>query len=349
MINITLRIKLRRQIIKIQVLLIFLSGIIFGILIYSNKQSYERSVRDKSSEELNEWGEYFKIAEIKSSIDNNVQQVYFYIPDTKEKVPLIVSLHHWRANYKDYDPISKISYDSKYAYIYPDFRGKMNSPDSCCSDLVISDIDDAIDFALKSGRIDNKRLFLIGLSGGAYTALCSYARSKHLFKKVISWLPVTDLAAWYKENMKRKETYYAKDILACTDSTDDVLNIKEAHSRSPLYFELPIKKYENTILDIYAAVYDGTFNNGTVPVTQSAYYYNKILKDKGVKDNNSLISDEELLDLFKMNPPSKNFGEINDRQIYLRKSSGPVNITFFGEGHNFFPAEYIFQLLKNEY
>ncbi len=339
---------------KIQTFVVFLSGIFIGMFLISNEHSnkslthaYKQYENFKKNKKFNEWPDGFQVVNIASDVDNTVQPAYYYMPNIASAVPLVISLHTWRGDYREYDPVSEFIKDAQYAYIHPNFRGRMNSPKSCCSDLVIADIDMAIDFAISNGNVDPDRIYLIGVSGGAYTALCSYFRSKHVFKKIISWLPITDLEAWYKENLIRKELNFANDILACTNSTEGHLNTPEAHARSPLYFDLPKHRFNNIDLDIYAGVYDGTFGNGTVPVTHAAFFYNNILRNMGIHDANALISDRELLDLFEIKPPNKNLETINGNYVFLKKSIDNISVTFIGNGHDILP-EYIFQQIKSE-
>ena len=339
---------------KLQILIVLISGILIGACLILNESGYKNTAYLLEKIEIykkygrfTEWGKSFQVIKIPSTVDGHQQGAYFYMPNEGSSVPLVVSLHTWRGDYTEYDPVSAFVENSQYAYIHPDFRGKMNSPSSCCSDLVIADIDAAIDFALSTGRVDPERIFLIGVSGGAYTALCSYFRSKHVFKKVISWLPITDLEAWYKQNIVRKEFNFARDIMACTKSKNGILNIAEAHSRSPLYFSAPKERIEAIKLDIYSGVYDGTFGNGTVPVTQASYFYNKLIRNMDTFDADMLVSERELLDLFEIKAADESYGLISGHQILLKKSSGPVSINFFAAGHEKFP-EYVFNVIANE-
>ena len=99
----------------------------------------------------NKWGDSFKIVEIKSPLDGAIQKAYFYPTTKKDPQPLIVNLHTWSNDYTQYDTLSDLSKAKDYNYIHPDFRGANRTKDACCSELVISDIDAAIDFAIKKG------------------------------------------------------------------------------------------------------------------------------------------------------------------------------------------------------
>lgn len=59
---------------------------------------------------------------------------------------------------------AKIGYED-WNYIFPDFRGANNHSESCMSELVVGDVEDAISFALNN--IDDVgKVILIGRSGG---------------------------------------------------------------------------------------------------------------------------------------------------------------------------------------
>ena len=105
---------------------------------------------DKAKEQpnLEKWSDEFEVVEIKSPIDGETQKAYFYKTTSSEPQPLIVSLHTWSFDYTQYDSINIQSVEKDLNYIHPDFRGPNKSKDACCSDLVISDIDAAIDFAI---------------------------------------------------------------------------------------------------------------------------------------------------------------------------------------------------------
>lgn len=56
-------------------------------------------------------------------------------------------------------------------YIHPDFRGPNRTFDSMGSQFVLSDIEDAIEFALKNTHADPNNVHIIGVSGGGFATL----------------------------------------------------------------------------------------------------------------------------------------------------------------------------------
>ena len=164
---------------------------------------------DKAKEQpnLEQWSDEFEVVEIKSPIDGETQKAYFYKTTSSEPQPLIVSLHTWSFDYTQYDSINIQSIEKDLNYIHPDFRGPNKSKDACCSDLVISDIDAAIDFAIKNANVDTSRIYVIGNSGGGYATIAMFMKSKHRIKKFSSWVPLVDLLRWYDETKIRKLEY----------------------------------------------------------------------------------------------------------------------------------------------
>ncbi len=300
-------------------------------------------VKEESASE--QWPDEFKVVDIESPIDGSLQKAYFYKTRSSEPQPLIVSLHTWSFDYSQYDSINIQSAAKDLNYIHPDFRGPNKSKDACCSDLVISDIDASIDFAIENANVDTSKIFVIGNSGGGYATIAMFMRSKHRIKKFSSWVPLVDLLRWYDETKIRK-LEYANDILSCTQSVDNILNEDVAKKKSPIYWETPTEKLNYASLDIYTGVYDGMIGNGPIPITHSINFYNKLLNDIGVKDKTKFVSDKEKLFLLEYRQSLGNFGSISERTVFLFKESNNIRLTLFDGGHEILKGFAFKQLIK---
>jgi hypothetical protein len=225
-----------------------------------------------------------------------------------------------------------LSVDRGFNYIHPNFRGANNHKDACCSDLVIADIDASIDYALNHANVDTSKVFVIGVSGGGYATLVMFMKSKHRIKKFSSWVPLVDLVKWYEESKIRK-LKYSDDILACTESSGGILNKKVALEKSPIYWETPTGKLKYSRLEIYTGVYDGMTGNGTIPITHSINFYNKLLNDLKEVDSSKYVSDYEKLTLLEHRKPLSNYGSIAGRAVTLVKQSNNIQLTLFEGGH----------------
>jgi hypothetical protein len=334
----------------ISYILILVLGLATGIFITQNesiwnalKKPFANSFTPFDDTRQSNWDIGFKVVEIQSSLDNSSQKAYFFKSKSAAPKPLVVSLHSWSGNYEQKDELAALSKTKDLNYIHPDFRGVNWTKDACCSDLALADIDDAIDFAIKNSSVDLSRIYVIGSSGGGYATLATFMKSKHLIRRFSAWVPISDLPAWYAES-KIMGTKYAENILDCTSSKDS-LNMKIAIKKSPIYWKTPVEKLNTTEFQIYAGVYDGI--QGSVPITHSINFYNKILKDKLVIDSSIYVSDSEKLYLLEYRKALGEFGSIAGRKVFLKKQSGNLGLTIF-EGNHEMLTEYAFNELIRE-
>jgi pimeloyl-ACP methyl ester carboxylesterase len=280
------------------------------------------------------WDPDFHIATIRSSQDGVAQKIYYYRSTAKVARPLVISLHSWAGNYKQTDQaLALLVKQRNWNYIHPDFRGPNNKPISCCSENVISDIDDAILWARNNLRVEQGRIYVIGGSGGGYVALCVWMRSHQKIQAFSIWNPITDLTSWYAESVERKNQYKG-DIYRCTGSSNNCLDIAKTKTRSPLFWDVPVKKTEESRVQIFAGLYDGTGKN-PVPLTHALKMYNKILLDLKAKDPEVFISDQEMKTLAQSKPTAVSIvnERLGDRTIYLHKKFKNVELIVFDGGH----------------
>ena len=311
------------------------------VLIMDEKQSTETFIKFDDTSKI-VWSKDFQKIEIYSSIDNKVQNAYFFKAKADEKRPLIVSLHTWSGYFDQVDDLAELCIEKDVNYIHPDFRGANWTKDACCSKLGLTDIDDAIDFAINNSFVDVSKIYVIGVSGGGYAALSTFMKSKHNISKFSAWASISDLTAWYEQSRIRKNNY-ADHILACTGSTD-TLNIEEAKARSPIFWTTPVEKLKKSKLYIYAGIYDGI--QGSVPITHSINFYNKVLKDLSVQDKTKFVSDYEKLKLLEFRKPLDDLGSISGRKICLKKEAGNIKLLIFEGNHEMLIYYALTEILK---
>jgi pimeloyl-ACP methyl ester carboxylesterase len=277
------------------------------------------------------WADDFKLVDIKQNGDSNVQKAYFYQARSKKPRPLVVSLHTWSGDYAQRDDeIANLCRTHDLNYIHPDFRGANNTANACCSELALSDIDDAIGYAISNAKVDREDIYVVGVSGGGYATLSFFMRSKHRIRSFSAWASISDLVAWYQESRDRKRKY-ADDILKCTMSEDGQLNIAKAKAKSPLYWKTPVEKVSSAKLFIHAGIHDGY--KGSVPISHSIDFYNKILSDCGATDSSNFVTTSERSSLLKQIPPAGVIGDIGGRKLYLEKHYKNVTLMIFEGGH----------------
>lgn len=290
------------------------------------------------------WGEELEVVDIPSKMDTAVQKAYFHGSNSAQAQPLIVSLHTWNADYTEIDPLSKLASKHNWNYIHPNFRGPNTIFKACCSDFVISDIEDAIEYSKANGNIDTNRIFLIGQSGGGYATIAFFLKSDYKLNTYSAWNPQTDLISWFEEGKVRGNNY-DNDILGCTNSKGKVLDEEEATRRSPLFWETPAEKFnDGRKLEIYAGIYDGLF--GSTPITHSINYYNKVLADLGVADSSQYVNLKEKLWLLEEKKPIADFGMIGDRAVCIQKQHGNVSLVVF-DGYHELLTNVAFECFEN--
>ncbi len=287
----------------------------------------------------NNWSGEFSHISIQSSHDSTLQNAYFLSASTNKVKPLLVSLHSWSADYTQQDPLAKLSLKAGWNYIHPDFRGANNTQDACLSDRVITDIDDAIQYAIDHAQVDLDNIFIIGTSGGGYVTLGAYLKTQHKIKAFLSWAPISDLAAWYSQT-SNKHPELAKDIINCTSKNQN-FNKPLAKKRSPLYWEIPTEN--NGKLEIYAGINDGF--EGSVPISHSINFYNYLIQHYRLDDQ--VISNEDIEKLVKREIPKPRikYHKIGEREVLYQKNTEKVSITLFSGGHELL-AEYSFKHLE---
>jgi pimeloyl-ACP methyl ester carboxylesterase len=275
---------------------------------------------------------FLKKDSIHSTLDKNAQVFYYDKSNSSEAKPLLVELHSW-SNTADSQKeiLAEQAHSKNWNYILPNFRGVNNHFKACCSEFVINDIDEAIDWALQHMKVDKKNIYIIGNSGGGYATMAMYMKSRHNIRAFSAWSSISDLATWYEESVERKNKY-ADEIIQCTNA-NGVLDDQKARERSPLFWETPIKKRRNSALQIYAGIHDGY--TGSVPISQSIHFYNKLLIDTGETDDARYVSSNDTSIMLKTQsfPLKKPIKKIDNRAILYQKSSKKITITIFEGTH----------------
>lgn len=276
--------------------------------------------------------DFLKKDSIQSSLDGNVQ-VFYYDRSTKTSPqPLVVELHTWSNSADSQKEILAAQTRAKdWNYIFPNFRGVNNHPKACCSEFVISDIDEAIDWALKNMNVDKKKIYVAGGSGGGYATLAMYMKSRHTIRAFSAWASISDLSAWYGESVERKNRY-GPEIVKCTGA-GEVFDAEKAKERSPLFWKTPVKKRKNSSLQIYAGIHDGY--TGSVPISHSINFYNKLLTDAQEKDKSRYVSEADAATMLKTQtfPAQSPAKTIENRAILYQKTSKKITLTIFEGTH----------------
>jgi pimeloyl-ACP methyl ester carboxylesterase len=290
-------------------------------------------------EKEDKWRE-FQRDSVVSSLDNYINRFHYYKSSSSEKKPLLVSIHQWSADYTNFrNSMAEQAKAEDWNYIFPDARGANNHPKACGSDYVISDIDQAIEWAVEHLPVDTSAIYVVGASGGGYNALCHFLKSSYPVKEYSVWAPITDLKSWYYESLHRNKKY-AQDIKKCLCVNCSEFQYEMAEARSPFYWSTPKGKLSHTKLHIYAGIHDGYI--GTVPISHSIRFYNKVAKDMNAEESKTVSADEMIWMLTTRTAPySAKHKKIGERNILFEKQVENLSLTIFEGGHEILVNEVI--------
>jgi hypothetical protein len=287
---------------------------------------------------VREWPTGFRVVQIRSSIDEQNQPAYFSA--SQEQKPLLVSLHTWGGDYSQRDPLAELAQSAGWNYIHPNSGGPDRTPRSCLSNAAISDIDEAITFAIANGRVDTANIFIAGVSGGGYATIGAFMKTKYKIKEFSAWASITDLNAWYGQSKYRKNGY-AENILACTSSQKSILNEQEAILRSPISWDPPASTPGP--LEIYAGINDGY--SGSVPISHSIFLFNKLAQFYGHSE--STVSEGELIRLLTRSLAlGSSTRTIGGRAVLFEKTTPEVRLVIFDGTHEML-AGYLFDRFQS--
>jgi dipeptidyl aminopeptidase/acylaminoacyl peptidase len=278
----------------------------------SNEASSEKANASKAKE-----------IRYKSSADQSEQPAMFYDPSSKIPVPLVVALHTWSGDYKQkyHKAIEEWCIKHGWAYIHPDFRGPNNRPEATGSKLVVADIVSAVDYAKKTTQIDSSAIYLVGTSGGGYTALVMAGHHPEIWAGVSAWVPISDLAAWHAEG-KHVEALEK----SCGGAPGDNPTVDAEYAkRSPLTY---LRNAKGTTLHLHAGI-----KEKIVPINHSLLAFNEVA---AAKDQ---LSEEDIrFFVEKKKVPPNLQAKLSDpsygkKRPLFRRESGNATVTIFDGGH----------------
>lgn len=209
---------------------------------------------------------------IQSTIDGSHEPFLFRPATGTAPRPLLVGLHTWSADrfnqVKNFEPIAQAQ---NWHLALPEFRGpnlvkNPRAKEACASRLAKQDVIDTVDYVRQRYAVSD--IYLMGGSGGGHMSLMLAAYRPKLWTAVSSWCPITDLAAWHRQNPG-----YAAGIAACCggepgDSAEVDMQYIE---RSPIH---QLKDLSQATVYIHHGKHDRS-----VPYTHTLGLYNKLLGD----------------------------------------------------------------------
>lgn len=267
----------------------------------------------------------------RSTADGTIQQAIFSAPAGRKLVPLLVTLHTWSGDYRQdlHSECETWCEKKDWAYIHPNFRGPNRRPEATGSELVVQDIVDAVTFAKQHAQVDPARVYLVGTSGGGYTALLMAGRHPEIWAGVSAWVPIVDLESWYHETKSKGNNYWRDVADSCggPPGTSDEVD-RQYKLRSPITW---LEGARGVNVDINAGIHDG--HEGSVPVSHALRAFDKIA------DQQDRFTETEI-DYFvrEAKVPPHLQQEIIDpsygnKRPLFRRTSGRARVTLFEGGH----------------
>jgi acetyl esterase/lipase len=244
---------------------------------------------------------------------------------------LLVILHTWSGDYKQdlHQECMDWCLEKGWAFIHPNFRGPNKRPEATGSEFVIKDILSAVDYAQTTARIDPSRIYLVGTSGGGYTALLIAGRAPDIWAGISAWVPIVDLRSWYFDTQRIGREYYKDIVASCGGPPGSSPAVDEEYrKRSPITY---LANATGVMLDINAGIQDG--HTGSVPISHSLRAFNAVASPKDQIPDSDI---EEMAELGQV--PDRLASAIEDptygdRKPLFRRSSGKVRVTLFQGGH----------------
>ena len=275
--------------------------------------------------------------EIISKVDKTFQPAMIQPAQGGGERPLLVALHTWSYSCDQYyDGYAELCRKRNWHLIFPEFRGPNMRPEACGSDLVVSDIEDAVEYMKKTVAVDNEKIYLVGGSGGGHCSLLMAGRRPDLWSAVSSWSPITDVEAWYHQSLNTQFDRYAKHIeLVCGGTPAEKSDFAEnCRKRSPLTY---LDNAKNLTIDISSGIHDGHI--GSVQVSHAINAFNILAanEDKIYHEDIDYIVKNEKIPPHLQSPVIQD-PAFNGKEIYFRRQSKNVRLTLFEGGHELLPS-----------
>lgn len=279
-----------------------------------------------------------QVITVRNSIDGVEEPVWFLPNPSADPAPLLVHLHSWSARLGEAS-LARDCAKRGWAFLSPNFRGPNNRPEACGSRVAIQDVLDAVAHARRATKVDPRRIYLIGGSGGGHMALMMAQAAPELWAAVSSWVPITDLAAWHAFSKKQGSRYHTMMEQACGGPPGTPATDAEYRARSPLFH---LARAKGVKIDLQVGIRDG--HEGSVPVSNALHAFNALARINGHEslalsdaDVTSITAQARLpesLAAEKVDEPNRR------RAVLFRRAAGPVRLTIFDGAHesDFAPA-----------
>lgn len=273
-----------------------------------------------------------------STSDKTEQPLYFWAPENaKERaVPLLVGLHTWSGDITRLKHYAGPLHEAKrrgWAFVGSNFRGPNWTPLGCGSDAAVQDIVDAVAYAQRQVKIDPKRIYIAGASGGGHMALLMAGRHPEIFAAAAALCPPAELARWHREmtTLPRLAKYpYGNHLVKACGGTPAEKMSEYLHRSATTH--LKNARAAGVATYIETGIHDGWI--GSVPDGHAIRAFNELA------DEPDRLS-EETIAFIEQNqkvPEALAFAGRNPfysekNRVHFRRTSANAVLTIFEGGH----------------
>jgi dipeptidyl aminopeptidase/acylaminoacyl peptidase len=268
---------------------------------------------------------------VRNTIDGTAEPVWFLPNPGPEPAPLLVHLHSWSARLGEAS-LARECAKRGWTFLSPNFRGPNNRPEACGSRLAIQDVLDAVVHARSTTRVDPRRIYLVGGSGGGHMALMMAQAAPELWAGVSAWVPIVDLAAWHAFSQQKGSVYHKMLEQSCGGPPGTPATDPEYRARSPLF---RLARAAGVPIDLQAGIRDG--HEGSVPVSHALRAFNALAEANGHPARALRAAEIDFITTQARLPDSLGAENVDEpgrkRAVLLRRSAGPVRLTIFDGAH----------------
>ena len=184
-------------------------------------------------------------------------------------------------------------------------------------------------------QVDDKRIYLIGSSGGGHMALIMAGRHPEIWAGVSAWVSISDINQWWNECNNTKYDKYARHIekVLGAKPTKNQLAITQAKRRSPITY---LAKTREVNIDISAGINDGR-TGGSVPFSHTLNAFNAIVEDDRKIPKELIKEFYSKQSLPKALPSPKKDSLYKDKKLIFRKTTDHTRVNIFQGGHEIIP------------
>ena len=267
--------------------------------------------------------------EVRSSVDGSLQPAYLSLPTlTAAPAPLAVLLHTWSFDAEQRDStVEREARDRGWLLLTPNFRGRNDHPEACGSDVAQQDILDAVAWTRQHYPVDERRIYLLGLSGGGYMTMLMAARHPEPWAAASAWVGISDLRDWYAVHQTDAYGMMMRGCFGGGPETSDSTAVAY-RTRSPLTY---LRERGPVPLDLAAGRFDST-----VAPSHTLRAFQAVAP--------GIVSDDDIAALLAAGPgllrpmiADTAVDPLLGRRLFLRRKAGASRVSIFDGGHEWLP------------